>query len=120
MVLREAIVNAVAHRNYLEKGATVMVEVFDDRIEISNPGGLPKVLKVEDFGKRTLARNPLIAALLHRAKYIEKLGTGIQRMRQEMTAAGFGGTPFSFWKLFYYCFKKAVCSGKGFCIITCR
>ncbi len=82
VVLREAVVNAVAHRDYFEKGANVMVELFDNRLEISNPGGLPKGLKVEDFGKRTLARNPLIAALLNRAKYIEKLGTGIQRIRQ--------------------------------------
>lgn len=96
VALREAVVNAVAHRDYFEKGANVMIEIFDNRVEISNPGGLPKGLKVEDFGKRTLARNPLIAALLNRAKYIEKLGTGIQRMRQEMTAAGLPEPNFQF------------------------
>lgn len=37
--LRESIVNAVLHRDYFEKGARVMVEIFDDRVEISNPGG---------------------------------------------------------------------------------
>lgn len=96
VALREAVVNAVAHRDYFEKGANVMIEIFDNRVEISNPGGLPKGLKVEDFGKRTLARNPLIAALLNRAKYIEKLGTGIQRIRQEMTAAGLSEPEFQF------------------------
>ncbi len=95
VALREAVVNAVAHRDYFEKGANVMIEIFDNRVEISNPGGLPKGLKVEDFGKRTLARNPLIAALLNRAKYIEKLGTGIQRIRQEMIAAGLPEPEFS-------------------------
>ena len=96
VVLREAIVNAEAHRDYFEKGAEVMVEVFDNRVEISNPGGLPKGLKPEDFGKRTLARNPLIAALLNRAGYIEKLGTGIQRMRKEMSAVGLPEPAFQF------------------------
>lgn len=96
VVLREAIVNAVAHRDYFEKGAAVMVEIFSNRVEISNPGGLPKGLNPKDFGKRTLARNPLIAALLNRAKYIEKLGTGIQRMRQEMAGAGLPEPGFQF------------------------
>lgn len=96
IVLREAVVNAVAHRDYFEKGANVMIEIFDSRVEISNPGGLPKGLKPGDFGTRTLARNPLIAALLNRARYIEKLGTGIQRMRQEMAAAALPEPHFDF------------------------
>src|SRR5690606_23063376 len=80
VVLREAVVNAVTHRDYFEKGADVMVEIFDNRVEMSNPGGLPKGLKEEDFGTKTLARNPLIASLLSRARYIEKLGTGVPRI----------------------------------------
>ena len=106
VVLREAVVNAVVHRDYFEKGATVMIEIFDNRVEISNPGGLPKGLKPEDFGKRTLARNPLMAALLNRAKYIEKLGTGIQRMRREMTAAGLPEPDFQFDGFFTILLKE--------------
>ena len=41
IALREATINAVCHRDYFEKGASVMIEIFDDRVEISNPGGLP-------------------------------------------------------------------------------
>ena len=113
VALREAVVNAVAHRDYFEKGANVMIEIFDNRVEISNPGGLPKGLKPEDFGKRTLARNPLIAALLNRAKYIEKLGTGIQRIRQEMGDAGLPEPDFQFDGFFTismqrYNFKETV------------
>ena len=113
VALREAVVNAVAHRDYFEKGASVMIEIFDNRVEISNPGGLPKGLNPENFGKRTLARNPLIAALLNRAKYIEKLGTGIQRIRQEMSAAGLPEPDFQFDGFFTismrrYNFKETV------------
>ena len=108
VVLREAIVNAVAHRDYFEKGATVMIEVFDNRLEISSPGGLPKGLKEEDFGKRTLARNPLVAALLHRAGYIEKLGTGIPRIRQSMLQAGLPEPDFKFDSFFTVVLKRQI------------
>jgi len=106
VVLREAIVNAVAHRDYFEKGATVMVEIFDDRVEISNPGGLPKGLKEEDFGKRTLARNPLIASLLQRAGYIEKLGTGVIRMKEGMLDEHLPEPEFAFDNFFVITLKR--------------
>lgn len=100
VVLREAVVNAVAHRDYLEKGATVMVEVFNNRVEVSNPGGLPKGLSKDNFGTRTLARNPLIASILNRIGYIEKLGTGVQRMRSLMDYVGLPEPEFIFNSFF--------------------
>jgi ATP-dependent DNA helicase RecG len=81
--LREAITNAVMHRDYFEAGANVFVEIYDDRIEISNPGGLPKGLSREELGTRSVRRNPLIADLLHRIGLIEKAGTGIRRMIED-------------------------------------
>ncbi|HWK07074.1 MAG TPA: ATP-binding protein [Puia sp.] len=99
-VLREAIINAVAHRDYFERGANVMVEIFDNRIEISNPGGLPKGLKPENFGKYSVARNSLVAGLLHRCHYIEKVGTGIQRMRDGMREANLPEPVFEFSEFF--------------------
>jgi len=81
--LREAITNAVMHRDYFEAGANVFVEIYDDRIEISNPGGLPKGLNKEELGTRSVRRNPLIADLLHRIAFIEKAGTGIRRMIED-------------------------------------
>ena len=78
--LREAVTNAVMHRDWWEVGANVFVEVYSDRIEVSNPGGLPPGLTREELGKRSVRRNPLIADLLHRINYIEKAGTGIGRM----------------------------------------
>jgi ATP-dependent DNA helicase RecG len=105
-VLREAIINACAHRNYFEYGAHVVVEIFDDRVDISNPGGLPKGLKSEDFGKLSVARNPLIVSLLHRCDYIERAGTGIQRMRDGMRAAGLPEPIFRFSSFFTATFQK--------------
>lgn len=81
--LREAITNAVMHRDYFEMGANVFVEIYDDRIEIVNPGGLPKGLNPEELGSRRVRRNQLIADLLQRIGYIEKAGTGIRRMQDE-------------------------------------
>ena len=65
-----------------------MVEIYDDRISIVSPGGVPKGITKENFGKRSIARNPIIADLLRRAHYIEKAGTGIERMRELMEDAG--------------------------------
>jgi predicted HTH transcriptional regulator len=81
--LREAITNAVMHRDYFEMGANVFVEIYDDRIEVTNPGGLPKGLSRSELGTRSVRRNQLIADLLHRIGFIEKAGTGIHRMQDE-------------------------------------
>ncbi|MGL4484590.1 MAG: ATP-binding protein, partial [Anaerovoracaceae bacterium] len=85
--LREAITNAVCHRDYFEKGARVMVEIFDDRIEISSPGGAPKGINSENFGKKSITRNSVIASMLHRITYIEKMGTGIKRIKEYVLKA---------------------------------
>ena len=86
--LREAITNAVMHRDYFDAGANVFVEIYDDRIEISNPGGLPRGLTRAELGTRSVRRNPLIADLLHRVGFIEKAGTGIRRMREDAKKHG--------------------------------
>jgi ATP-dependent DNA helicase RecG len=81
--LREAITNAVMHRDWFMEGSNVFVEIYTDRIEISSPGGLPKGMKLSDLGRKSVRRNALIADLLHRITFIEKAGTGIKRMREE-------------------------------------
>ena len=65
-----------------------MLEIHDDRIAIVSPGGVPKGITKENFGKRSIARNSIIADLLARTHYIEKSGTGIGRMREDMKIAG--------------------------------
>jgi ATP-dependent DNA helicase RecG len=104
--LREAVINAVAHRDYFEKGTNVMVEIFDDRVEITNFGGLVKGLKPEDFGKRSMPRNPKIAGLLNRVEYIEKMGTGINKIKKMVKAAGLPLVEFEYNTFFSVIFKR--------------
>ncbi len=87
--LREAITNAVMHRDWFIDGANVFVEIFSDRIEVTSPGGLPKGMNYSDLGRKSIRRNPLIADLLHRIDFIEKAGTGIRRMREGAVASGY-------------------------------
>jgi ATP-dependent DNA helicase RecG len=93
--LREAITNAVMHRDWFIEGANVFVEIYDDRIEVSSPGGLPKGMLPEDLGSKSVRRNPLIADLLHRIAFIEKAGTGIRRMRDGAREQGYPEPKFS-------------------------
>ena len=86
-VFKEAIINALAHRDYYDKGARITVEVFNDRVEISNPGGLISGIPKNEFGKRSLSRNPLIFGLFERIRMVEQIGSGISRMRELMIEA---------------------------------
>ena len=81
--LREAITNAVMHRDWFFEGSNVFVEIYTDRIEIISPGSLPKGLTPAELGRTSVRRNALIADLLHRIDFIEKAGTGIRRIREE-------------------------------------
>jgi len=86
-VFKEAIINAISHRDYYEQGAITMLEVYDDRVEISNPGGLLVGVK-KDFGKKSMTRNPLIFGLFTRMSLVEQVASGIPRMRKAMKDAG--------------------------------
>lgn len=85
----EAVVNAVAHRDYASP-AGVQVHVFSDRVEIWNPGALPPSLTPEGLRvpHASLPRNPRIANVLFRAKYIEQAGTGTLDMIARCREAG--------------------------------
>ncbi|MGB3218419.1 MAG: helix-turn-helix domain-containing protein [Anaerolineae bacterium] len=87
-VVREAIANAVAHRDYDREDVEVRVSVFADRIEVQSPGRLPAPLTLETLGEEYALRNRVIAELLFNIRYIERWNTGIRRMRQLMRAHG--------------------------------
>jgi len=104
--IREAVVNAVSHRDYFQYGSHTTVEVFDDRIEISNPGGLPKGLPPEEFGKRAMRRNQIIASLLQRVRLVENMGTGINKIRRLLQEAKCAGPRFDFGSFFTIVFPR--------------
>lgn len=85
--LREAIVNAVSHRDYALTGGTIQVRLFADRIEIQSPGGLPYPVTVENIVTESYARNPRIADVLRQLGYVERHGLGIDNMIRAMTEA---------------------------------
>jgi ATP-dependent DNA helicase RecG len=92
--LREAVINAIAHRDYNEKRANIQIDIFDDRVEISNPGGLVSAMKKEDFGKKSFPRNPLLFSLLKSVNLVEKIGSGIERIKQSMKQSGLPAPKF--------------------------
>lgn len=80
-VVREALVNAIAHRNYVRRGSRIHISIFDDRIEIRNPGPLPNGVTVENmrYGVQ-VTRNPNIVRYLQAYGYWEGDGLGVPRM----------------------------------------
>ena len=78
--LREAVANAVAHRDY-RSTANVQVYVFKDRIEIVSPGGLPAGMTEADLGSKSMPRNPSLFGMLYRMDVVENIGSGIKRIR---------------------------------------
>ena len=85
----EAIVNAVAHRDYTDN-SSVQVMLFADRLEVVNSGHLPPPLTVEKLrvAHQSLPANPLIAESMYLLRYIEKMGTGTVDMIRRCTEAG--------------------------------
>ncbi len=76
--LREAILNAMIHRDYFIEGR-ILINIFEDRVEIFNPGKL--LFPPEELGKISITRNPILADCMHRAGFVEKIGSGIKRIK---------------------------------------
>ncbi len=95
-VLREAVVNAVAHRDY-RAASQVRVFVFDDRVEVVSPGGLLNHLTLDSIrlGGISQRRNPAIAAVLARLAWRENLGLGVVEMCRAMRDVGLPEPEFS-------------------------
>ncbi len=93
--------NALCHRDYRLKGRRVEIRMYDDRLEVISPGGLPGYMTLDNLVEDHFSRNPRLVAGIFEWGYIEELGLGIDRMIEEMLQFGhpppeFKATPYSF------------------------
>jgi ATP-dependent DNA helicase RecG len=90
VALREAIANSLVHADYSLKGSPVRFAIFENRIEVENPGLLVPGLTTMDMQRGiSKLRNRVIGRVFHELGLIEQWGSGIQRMNQECQNAGF-------------------------------
>ena len=81
--VEEGLVNALIHRNYLELGSEVHIDMYDDRLEIYSPGGLMDGGSIKDMDIMNMAsrrRNPVLADIFSRLKYMERRGSGFRKI----------------------------------------
>lgn len=89
--LREAVRNAIIHRDYTIEGATVIIKMFKDKIIVESPGLLPRPLtleKIRSLEYKPISRNPIIARAMSDMKFIEERGKGIKLMHDMMLDYG--------------------------------
>lgn len=101
---QEALVNAIAHRDYSMTGAQVELWMFDDRLEVRSPGTLPLPVTMEDLKQRKrihFSRNPLLVRVLADLGYLQEMGEGVPRMFQEMEHSGLRPPEFSMEGFFF-------------------
>jgi len=89
VALREAVVNALVHADYSQRGSPLRLAIFNDHIELDNPGGLPPGLTLEDIRRGvSKLRNRVIGRVFHDLGLIEQWGSGVQRMKGACREAG--------------------------------
>ncbi|MBI5669008.1 MAG: putative DNA binding domain-containing protein [Chloroflexi bacterium] len=88
---RELVVNAVAHRDYQITGDGIRLFLFNNRMEVTSPGGLPGPVTIDNIKDERFSRNPVIVQVLSDMGFIERLGYGVDRvidlMRQKQLRA---------------------------------
>ncbi len=96
VALGEALANALVHREYANQTSPVYVDIFDDRVEISSPGVPPEPMSMELLQEehKSHPRNPQIARIFYLYGYVEKVGTGIQRIQRSLEEAGLSPAQF--------------------------
>ena len=89
-VVDEAIVNAVAHRDYAIAGSKIRLFLFADRLELYSPGKLPNTITIDDMAYRTFTRNQLLVSFLSRIRskrtgqvFLESRGEGVRKILED-------------------------------------
>ena len=108
VALREALTNALCHRQFHSPSGSVGIAIYDDRVEIENTGHLPEELTVETIktNHQSFAQNPLIADVLFKTTFLENWGSGVSRMMEACVEAGlpepkYGTNGLFVWITFY-------------------
>ncbi|OIP49444.1 MAG: hypothetical protein COX17_09500 [Deltaproteobacteria bacterium CG23_combo_of_CG06-09_8_20_14_all_60_8] len=90
VAVREALVNAVAHAAYFQSGMRIMVAIYDDRLEIQNPGPFPFGLTITELKAGvSKIRNRMIARIMHLLHMMEEWGSGYQRIKDACSSGGY-------------------------------
>ncbi len=87
--IREALINAIVHRDYVNQGRDIKVGIYDDIVNVVSPGGLPNTITIEDaLNGRSEARNRVLANVFKELGLIEQWGTGLKRIINECKEHG--------------------------------
>ena len=81
--VHESIVNALVHRDYMIQGSEIHVDMYDDRLEIVSPGGMPDGKRIQDLNINdvsSIRRNPIICDMFSRLKLMERRGSGLRKI----------------------------------------
>ncbi|MEG8039453.1 ATP-binding protein [Sphingomonas sp. LR60] len=84
---REALINAIAHRDYSQEGRGIEIHIFDDRLEVRSPGSLLSTLTIESLNSLTgvhQSRNTFVARALREIGYMREIGEGVRRIYELM------------------------------------
>ena len=105
--VREAVVNAICHRDYSRRGADIKFAIFDDRLEVTSPGPLPPQISLRDLGTGVSElRNRVIGRIFNEIGLIEGWGTGIRRIKQLLEKRGLKPPEFqeqaNFFKVIFF------------------
>ncbi|MEQ3550623.1 ATP-binding protein [Pseudonocardia nematodicida] len=87
VAIREALLNAVGHRDYSEAGSAIQIRIFDDRVEIESPGALPGPVTIDNLKEAQYSRNARLMDTFHELDLVEEAGEGIGRIFDAMDEA---------------------------------